>query len=315
MLRNETWRQWIAKAVKSRVPGAEKLLAHFTANSAKWRFETIIVVQSALLRLRGILPMYLREELFQDAQDKVLVQAAVNAARDPWLWKWMENSMKYCFEELEHVRRWGMICDCQGCNDKRKTEGKAIHIPCLRNSRRMRNGWTWIQQRIEALRATATTLTPDMCEGSQSLCQILKGMCRKAADLLRRRFKYLSVVPWLLVTANTIEGAAECLAQILARPLEEHDGVTRDFEARLGEDLRIRAAGGACSKALEDETKAIENTPFDEACGEGYHRETNHEKKRAPASTTAHLKRHTRVNKSLQCSVGLPVHRASGAGP
>ena len=75
------------------------------------------------------------------------------------------------FSELEHVRLWDMICDC--CNDKRK-DGVNTHITCARNSRRLRKAWPWIQTRIEVLRATATTLTADMCENSQSLCQLIK---------------------------------------------------------------------------------------------------------------------------------------------
>ena len=150
-------------------------------------------------------------------------------------------------------------------------------------------------EQIAEFTQTAISLTPDQVEGSQSLCTLLKGMCRKAADLLEKRFKYLGVVPWLLVTADTVEGAKACVLQINQHPLADHDAVTQDFVARLAPDLATRAQGGVCSKALADEVRAIENTPLDEACGEGYHRETNKETTRAPASTMAHLKRPTRV--------------------
>ena len=297
-LRNDTWREYLAKCVGNKVPNAKELLKHFTATTAKWRFETMIIVMCALRPLREICSKYLREELYKNTQERVLVQDACNASRDPWFWKFIEYGYEHCFSVLEHIRRWGLICAC--CNHLRASHGGSQkHIFCVRNSRRLDEAWVWVQDRCKELQAKATTLLPSMVEDSQSLCQLLKGMCRRAADLLHRRFKYLGVVPWLLTNANEVACAAVCVAQIDAVPLEEHDPITRDFERRLGADLRVRAGGGECSLALKAETDARKNMPLNEIPGEGYHRETTHEKKRAPAASTAHLKRITRVKQVL----------------
>ena len=97
MFRNTTWREWIAKAVGNRVAGGKKSLEHFTATTAKWRFETHVTVLEQLAPLRQLCQEHVRESLFTDAQDKALVQTAVNARRDAWLWKYIVYSLKLVF--------------------------------------------------------------------------------------------------------------------------------------------------------------------------------------------------------------------------
>ena len=109
MLRNETWRAWIAKAVKRHVPDAERRLRSFTATTAKLRFSTIVVCFRQLVLVRDIMEGYVREALFADAQDRNLIQNAVNACRDQWYWKYVARSLDVVFDLLEGFRRWGIV--------------------------------------------------------------------------------------------------------------------------------------------------------------------------------------------------------------
>jgi len=290
-MRNETWRLHLAKAAAGRVAGAKEKLQHFTANLTKWRYATIWWCFSQLVPLQQICQVVVREEIFAECQDRVLLQRAVNASRDVWFWKFAVASFKFLWEPLEACRRWGMICDCCG---KLRAEG-AKHVACPRNSRRLRTAWTEVQQRVQKLRENATSLKPADCDGSGSVCSLVKSMMRKCADILLKRFGYLGRVPWIIVNAHTVAGAAEVVRQIEAVPLADHDPATRDFEARLGSDVRARARGEACSTALQDEADAKANSPLDEKLGEGYHRETTYEKHRAPGSSMPHLKQSTRI--------------------
>ena len=268
----------------------------------KWRFATIVGVFEQLSPLREICEPHLRETLFSEAQDKVHITDVVKASRDPWLWKYIVYALLYMWGPLEELRRWGLMCDC---HEQERAEKHLKHFTCDRNSRRIAGAWDHVEKVIAEFKERAKTLKPVDCEESQSLCTLLKGMCRKAADLLNKRYKYLGIVPWRLATADSVEGASACCEQIDAQAFDDHDPVTQDFIVRVGDDLRIRAAGGPCSERLAREVRALANTPLDESCGEGYHRDTTHEHHRAPGSTTIHLKRHTRHKKVVKTIRGF----------
>jgi len=69
---------------------------------------------------------------------------------------------------------------------------------------------------------------------------------------------------------------------------------------RLGGDIQRVADGGEASPALQRLVEEMKMIPLDESAGEGYHRETNAEKVRAPASETQHLKAKARHKQELQ---------------
>jgi len=299
--RNATWREWIGKALKDRYPEAPGLLESFTANFAKWRYEAIVDVLTQLNRLRRVATM-VREEMFANTQEKETVQQAINAFRDARFWQWCSVLLEQVFKPLEGWRHWGMVCPC--CGDKRRANQKKI--TCSMKSRRLHQAWDFLQKRIADLNRWANNLTMQACEESRTIFRTVQSMLRLAAATIRTRFRYLGMVPWLLSTADTQAGAKECVAQIDARPLADHDPVTRDFVARWGDDLRARANGGALSGPLADAVKALRNCPLDESCGGCVHRATNHEKVRAPSSRHVHLKgtvRHRQVLKTAKAFV------------
>ena len=247
-----------------------------------------------LAPLRRISEEFIKAEHFVDAQDKAFIQDVLNACRDKWFWKFVAVTGDTVFGCLEEFRRWGMICGCEICNNRRR-ELRVKHTFCPRNGRRLAEAWTHTKEVVAELRETALDMTPALCEGSQSLCEVVQAMLRTAADQLTRRLKFTGLVPWLFATADSPEGARECLKQMNAVPLPDHDPVTRDISIRLLPDLEQRAAGGELTPALRDEVHALQNCSLDESCGEGYHRDTTREKQRAAGASLTHLKRHTRV--------------------
>lgn len=83
------------------------------------------------------------------------------------------------------------------------------------------------------------------------------------------------------------------------RPLADHDPFTRQFFGLLEDDLEQLANGGSLSERLGEEVRRLNICPLDESTGEGYHRSTHHEKRRAEASNAAHLKAATRLKENV----------------
>jgi len=285
--RNQTWREWVASALEGRVPNVKELLSSFTQSPAKWRFETITECKSALRKIRSVCSK-LEEAMFANSQEKELIKDVFIAVRDEAFWKYLEVSVPWVWEPLEHIRRWGLICPCVLCNDRRKAGEH--HVYCPRNSRRLAEAWDWIQDRIQEFRAWSRQLGPQDCEGSHSLCDTVRRMLLRTASELQTHFSYLGKVPWLLAKADTVDGAAEVVRQINARPLADHDPATRAFVDRVGADVGVRANGGEATAALTTEARIIKHTPLNEVPGEAYHRATSHEHTRAPGGTNIHLK-------------------------
>ena len=80
--RNDSWREWLIRALRDRIPGIEDLLAHFTASTAKWRFETIVESERQLEPLRALCQKEMREELFAKAQENMFINDVLQACRD-----------------------------------------------------------------------------------------------------------------------------------------------------------------------------------------------------------------------------------------
>ena len=70
--------------------------------------------------------------------------------------------------------------------------------------------------------------------------------------------------------------------------------MTRRIFEDYGDDIAARAAGGEVSARLMELIVWLKTISLDESCGEGWHRGSNYEKKRAYASTPASLKRAVR---------------------
>ena len=259
--RNDTWRMYMVKVVGNQVANAATLLQHFTASLVKWRFASVIDVFCALLPLRKICTLYVREEVFADVQDRAFLQNVVTACRCAAFWRFMEVASQLVFSEIEHHRRRGLICDCKRCNDLRQSGVK--HVSCVWNSRRLKGAWEHTEKMVASLKGKARKLKVDSCEHSEGLRKLMAGWLRKTADLFIKRFRYLGLVPWAFAGADAQAGARTCVDQVLSRPMEDHDPVTRGVWERVGPDIQAVANGQPCSTKLKAEVDAICNSPLD----------------------------------------------------
>ena len=170
--RNQTWREYLAVRLSSKIAGVEKLLYSFTATVAKWRFETIVHTFRQLARLRYVC-QHIREELFANVQDRALLQDVVNACRDTFLWKFIVVTLEHVFNTTEGMRRWGMVCPC---HKQERDEGQT-HIQCVNNSRRLPEVWDFVQKEAAAMRKLAHDIRLDQCEFSPEIKKLFKPCC------------------------------------------------------------------------------------------------------------------------------------------
>jgi hypothetical protein len=125
--KNKTWREHLTKRLRTRIDCAP--LKSFTASFAKWRYETLWKVLTELQRVREVSQVGIRKELFLNFQDKELIRAILNHCDNPELWVFIVVSANLIFTPLEELRRWGMICPCEECNDLRRRH-VAKHTHC-----------------------------------------------------------------------------------------------------------------------------------------------------------------------------------------
>ena len=69
---------------------------------------------------------------------------------------------------------------------------------------------------------------------------------------------------------------------------------------RLGQLVRARAAGGDLADEHREYVRRLCLSPLDESAGEGYHRSTTVEKRRATGASPGHLKRSCRAKTTFE---------------
>ena len=121
---------------------------------------------------------------------------------------------------------------------------------------------------------------------------------RAVADELSLRGRYLKLVPWSFVRADTPEGARSFLEGARSRPFAEQDLLTQYLLRKHEVALDSVADGNPCPADLAEEVKVYADTPLDESAGEGYHRGTHLTRIRARAAKTPYLKQATRAKEN-----------------
>ena len=132
------------------------------------------------------------------------------------------------------------------------------------------------------------------------MTELTRSTLKLAASTLAKRTKYFGCVLWYFVHATKREGAVECIRQVRATDLANHDPLTRRIWRDLEADLVAVSDGFAPSDALLAEVASLERCPLDESCGEGWHRTATHEKQRASASSVLHLKMNARLKQVIR---------------
>jgi len=263
-LRNATYRKYMKKAIRDMNTA---VLTHFTASLAKWRYETVNTVFFQMLGVRQICEEGVEPFMFQHVQDRETVQAAIAACKCPPMWRFIASSYTHITKPTEELRRWGLVCDCPHHVQARR-EDRVKHITCYMNSRRLKDASTHLKDHINETRDLARSLPATATEGDEALCASQRSLLLIKATELRTRTKYIDVVPWAFSQADSIEGARECIRQVEAFPLDQHDPYTIRVMARVGQDMKTRAEGGDVSAALQDQVDIIRLAMLDENAGE-----------------------------------------------
>ena len=291
--KNASWREHVQKCLARTAPEVDtSVLDHFSVDMAKWRYQTIAEVAWYLARLRHIAENHVREEWFQNTQERQIIHDFMEGCRDSGFWKFVTASEREIWSKAEKERRWGMICDCP---EHLQARAQGVrHITCVLNSRRLAETAQEIDKFATCTRARAVTLTEHDCDDDHAVFRIIRPMLTKLAATSVQRFKYIKNTPWSFSQTCTVTGAQDWIDQVLARPLAEHDDLTVYLWGTIEQDVRSVANGGDLTAQHDDAIIKMHLSPWDEGVGEGYHGVTTMEKKRAPGSGTARLKQKAR---------------------
>lgn len=157
-----------------------------------------------------------------------------------------------------------------------------------------------MKEQIDKFRTRAREFSVADCAGNAALYEEIATALRRVAEVLNLRFKYLHIVPWSFIHADSPEGAKEFLRGATSKPLGEQDDLTRYLYEKYRADLEERAGGGDLSSALAWEVAVMEDTPLDESAGEGYHRGTHLTRVRAHGSKSPYIVQSTRLNQNYK---------------
>ena len=124
------------------------------------------------------------------------------------------------------------------------------HTPypmCKFAGRRLEEAWPHVQDTCKTWRERANHLPPEATEGNARVHGFTSAMIKQLAAMVLHRNKYLGVPPWSFSLVLTVEGAKTCMQHVRARPLEEHDVLTRYLVSTQGGHMDARARGRTCT--------------------------------------------------------------------
>ena len=290
-LRNGTNRLHLAKKLKGIISNAEKLLDSFSANVAKWRYETLDVCFLELLPLRELLQCF-DVRWFPSPQDREELNAFVRAITWQEFWTFMAVAHKFGIKHFERHRRWGLVCAC--CKHLRALGNK--RPSCPRSSRRMREARKYIISLLEEMKVRIDSITLSDCEDSFPMMRWIVHSLKCSRNDIGEKFSWTRTVPWLFCEADDQEQALEILVQIETTT----DQATIDLNKSLRADLVAVSLGGPCPALLQRKVTAIDNSPLDEGKGESFHRNTNLEQGRSTNARLPWIKTSVRQAQVLQ---------------
>jgi len=273
--RNTTWRNHVKRALDGRGLDLD-VLKRFTANLAKWRYQTLFIVFVALDRLRQICEGEYRQEWFANAQEKETLATVWQACSNPKLWKFICCALREVYTPIEHGRRWGMVCTCPEHVAMRLAGTK--HITCYYNGRRLSEAWDYVNETSTAMLTRSRTLTIADAEGDRDVHHAVRHMLEYSATTLRGRQRYLKHPPASFARTGTRQGAKDFLDDVYKYPMSQHDNVTINLMHAFGQMLRDFVDGGEDHPALAEGRRVFCLASLQEGKGEGYHRCTTLEK-------------------------------------
>jgi hypothetical protein len=247
-LRNGSYRRHIARKLASVVVGASGLLKNFTANVAKWRFETLSECARQLVKVREICEQLERSN-FDGVADECEMADFITACKNKAFWRFIAVLYCYLLNPLEGFRRWGLLCPCHEA-ERHRDRGEAKKFRhCIWNSRRLRQVPAKIAEVLASMKDQAGRVTVQDCEGDAQLQSELVNAIRVGSVDLDTRTKYHGSLPWAFSRGDTQEGARKVIELYRSLPPDQHDALTVDTFRDFGDDIRKLADNGFCSKA------------------------------------------------------------------
>ena len=164
----------------------------------------------------------------------------------------------------------------------------------------MREAAKHIDDEVKWFLTRARELTIAECEGDVALYESVRSICLLVAGVLEYRFKYLMVVPWTFVHADTPSGARAFIEEVESLPSTQHDALTVLLYETHKDDLHVVRDGGEVSQALADAVSEYNDSPVDESPGEGYHRSTHYARTRASNAKSPYLKQSVRCKSNIK---------------
>ena len=128
-----TYRQHIARRL-SHIVGMVALMKSFTATFAKWRYETVVETMGQVGRRRQLCEHQLNAAMFANAQDQEQIVSVFKACGDASFWRFVAVAHPEVFQRLERLRKWGMVCDHEACEELRRASDYKKHIQCPRTN-------------------------------------------------------------------------------------------------------------------------------------------------------------------------------------
>jgi hypothetical protein len=296
--RNPTWVEHLLRKYPDEASIQWLQTRKWTASLAKWRFETMHFVAKCVLGVRSFLQNTIEASVFTNPQDTKAVEGLFKACQDAGFWRWLQASYTILFVPVEMARRWGLVCKCH--EEEMQTKLKPVPCPENRKGRRLREAKKFIDRQRALMKATRRSLRLADVEGDHELLKQMKSAISRVMDEMRVKFQHVSTVPLLLVLSNeTPELAQDCLDRLLKLPRERLEPLAVWWLDNMQDELRSVAAGNPASDKHLAEIKRMEDSSFNEAIGESFHRGTAHAQTRAPNATTIHILSRQRMQQSI----------------
>ena len=273
-------------------------LSSFSAKFAHWRWGTLRQVCKELERVGSSLLSSWDIELFRNSKG-TRIDDVDDVVASGAFWDQL-TIVKIVLESLESFRTWCQACPCHEAECLRHAK-KGSTFSCQMKSRRGPELAVQLEARYATWRGTAaSTACP-----SAELHDALRNALAAAEGHCRRKFGYLSELPWLLWgVRESREVAQKCIGDFddsLAAGVQPHRVSARFLSpgSLLRSAFEEFARGCELSEALSDELREYELAPLDETPAEAGHRDVTRIRSHAASSELAWWASSTRLKQNL----------------
>ena len=203
--------------------------------------------------------------------------------------------LQFVIFPLERARRWGMVCSCH----RLERMLKQFRPACVRASRRLDEAQRYIRELLDSVGDRRRVSLQD-CENTPAVHVEISTVLRCVTGMMKFKFKWLDLIPWLFAACVFAQIAEECTTQLLSVDPETLDTLSYYVLTTLFPCLELMRDGCPMPRQWSVFRARLCNCPLDESPGEGYHRRTHLTKLRAAATKSAMIVASTRFYQCLQ---------------